>query len=133
MTTTLGTKPQKLNFYVKRGIDFDRTITFKIKATGNPRDLTDFTARMMVREAADSPGPPLFSLSTTLVAGAGIILGGTAGTVRFIIPNAITEAFDFDDGLYDFEFEDGDGKVSSPFGGKFQVGAEITRPDITLG
>lgn len=53
-------------------------------AAGTPVDLTNATARMMVRQ---NPGDtnPLLQLTSTLSAVGQIILGGTAGTVQIKI------------------------------------------------
>lgn len=115
--------PGKLDLECYAGSTFNYELTYI--AGGVPVDVTDFDARMQVRQSYSS-ADPVFSLSV----GSGIVLGGTAGTIDLTISAdasaglGVTRNTNF---LYDLELEDADGTVLRLVEGAFIVYPEVTR------
>lgn len=103
-----------------QGATFRRTLTYKIgrKAV----NLTDFVARMQVREHYDSA-----STLVNLTDGDGITLGGTAGTITIYISATDTSNIKAGIYVYDLEIQSLDGDVIRLLQGKFTVSPEVTR------
>lgn len=85
---------------VDKGSDYSQTITFR-DSGGVAIDLTSYTADMQVRSCEGSP--ILLELTTTLVSGAGIVLGGSTGTIQIIIPAAVSAVLAAGQFQYDLE------------------------------
>ncbi len=67
-----------------------------------PNDLTNFTAKMQIRDSQDDvTGVVLAEITETLSASGVIILGGTTGLFTLVIEAAVTEALDFKKAFYD--------------------------------
>ena len=73
----------KWNFSVKDGIDFTATLTWKPDGV-NPKDLTNYTAKMQFRDEEDDTGAALLELTES----SGLALGGAAGTIIITITKA---------------------------------------------
>ena len=71
------------NFPIKDGIDFTATLTWKPDGT-NPKDLTNYTAKLQCRDGADDTGAAILELTN----GNGLALGGVAGTIVITITKA---------------------------------------------
>lgn len=117
-------------------IDAGSTFTFRLTWWTDAErtsavDLTGYTARMQVRAASDvSPSPPGTPL-VDLTSGAGITLGGVAGTIVVVIPAATTAALTPADELaeayrYDLEVVNGS-VVTRLVEGFVSVSPEVTR------
>lgn len=93
--------PDKLDFKWWRGTTFRSRLTLYTSDTPNPaflRDLTGYTAQMIIRDRPD--GLALYALSSTLaVDGSGIVLGGSAGTIDLVIDESAK--LPFKNGVYD--------------------------------
>ena len=87
-------------------------------------DLTSYTAQMQIREAKDSAA---YLVEVTQVDG--ITLGGALGTVLIKIAASITEALDFNKGVYDVELsEAGDSTLTRRvLEGKVKFSKQVTR------
>lgn len=90
---------------------------------GVPFDLTGYIARMQVR-ATIASASALIDLTT---ANGGIVLGGTAGTIRVIITAAATAALTISEGVYDLELIPADLSVRRLLQGTVTVSKEATR------
>ena len=90
---------------------------------GTPNNLTGYTARMQVR-ATIAAASALLDLTTS---NGGIVLGGTAGTIRILATAAQTAALTIDEGFYDLELIDGAGAVRRLLYGAVTVSKEVTR------
>lgn len=120
----------KLKHSIDQGSTYDKLITWwsqydlvnKVGIT--PVDLTGCTAKSHFRSDIDSPDV-LLELST---ANGRIELGGTAGTVRWLIDAATTAAMDWTDAVHDLEITFADGTVQRKFAGTVTVSKEVTRP-----
>jgi len=111
--------PGTYNFNLYQGADWDRTFT--ITQSGTALNLTGYTARMQVREAADSTAYLL-----NLTSGTGITLGGTAGSVAVAITSAQSSAIDAGSYAYDLELLSGS-QVTRLLQGAVNVSGNVTR------
>jgi hypothetical protein len=112
--------PSTYNLTVWQGADFDQTFT--VTQAGSALNFTGYTARMQVREAADSTAYLL-----SLTNGSGIVLGGTAGTIAVTITNAQSSALSGGSYAYDLELIAGAGTITRLLQGGFTVVGNVTR------
>lgn len=105
---------------IPQGTYQERIFTYK-DAAGDPYDLTGMTARMQIRPFKGSPTV----MATVTTEDGGIILGGTAGTIRVIILTAETELIT-SDGYYDVELIDASGEVDRVVEGAIKLNPEVT-------
>lgn len=105
----------------EQGATFSRVITYQ-GADGAPIDLTTYTARMQVRETAES-GTTLLNLTTE---NGGIALGNVAGTVTLTATATQTAGIAAGEWVYDIELVSG-ATVTRLLQGCFTVDAEVTR------
>lgn len=117
--------PGLLNLNMWQGASWDYTLTWQ--TGGVPVNLTGYTARMQVRETYESEAPVL-----SLVAGTGITLGGTAGTIILEASSDVTAGISAQPPgpqqyVYDLELESGAGVVTRLVEGRLLVYPEVTR------
>jgi hypothetical protein len=124
----------KYNFTIEQGA----TTKFEVQYNdddGTPIDLTSYQGRMQIRsDYADFDSTLYATLSSSLaVDGTGLNLRGidgskelTSGSIGVIISSAITETFDFDEGVYDLELVTGT-NVTRLLQGKVKISREVTR------
>lgn len=112
----------RFDITINQGATFELTITWKDSA-GTAINLTGYTARMQVRET--------YSSSSTIISltnGAGITLGGAAGTVAILISATTTAALTAPfSGVYDLELVSAGGVVTRLLQGAATVSPEVTR------
>lgn len=112
------------NIVCDQGATFGLSMTYK-DANGAIINLTTYTARMQVRSKASAPTT---ILSLTSSPGAGITLGGAAGTIVISISASSTAALEPGDYVYDLELVNTTSSaVTRLIQGKFKVSAEVTR------
>jgi hypothetical protein len=124
----------KYNFTIEQGT----TTKFEVQYNdddGTPIDLTSYQCRMQIRsDFADFDSTLYATLSSSLaVDGTGLNLQGvdgskalTSGSIGVIISSAVTETFDFDEGVYDLELVTGT-NVTRLLQGKVKISREVTR------
>jgi hypothetical protein len=124
----------KYNFTIEQGT----TTKFEVQYNdddGTPIDLTSYQCRMQIRsDYADFDSTLYATLSSSLaVDGTGLNLQGvdgskalTSGSIGVIISSAVTETFDFDEGVYDLELVTGT-NVTRLLQGKVKISREVTR------
>lgn len=78
--------PASVPLSIWQGQTYDVQLALQ-DASGNPIDLTGFTAQMMLRSDVTDPTPLLTWGTTT----GEIVLGGTAGTLSFNVTGAATQ------------------------------------------
>lgn len=88
-----------------------------------PKSLTDWTARMDIRDALDDT-TPLVSLTSPT----DIVITVATAEIQILIDAAVTAALDFDEGVYDLELEDASGNVTRLIEGEVAFTKEVTRP-----
>jgi len=115
-STTSVDVPTKL--ICKQGSTFTRTITWS--QDGIPVNVTGYTAAMQVRSSYTSA-----TAVVSLTSGAGITLGGTAGTIQITISAAATAGIPAGNYVYDLELTSG-GTVTRLLEGQFIVTPEVT-------
>lgn len=113
-------KPGTHNVVCYAGATFD--LNFTVKLAGTAIDLTGYTARMQVRESAES-GTAVLSLAT---GGSGITLAGTAGSIATTASASATSAIAGGQYVYDMELVSGS-VVTRILQGNFKVLPEVTR------
>lgn len=84
----------------KRGSNWKKTFTWKVKATGVSVDLTGYTAKMQLRKNPDADAATT-TLYATYTNSDYITLGGTLGTVSLNVPAATTAAYTFKRAYFD--------------------------------
>ena len=109
------------NFSIEQGTTFRRVLTLR-DGNGDLINLTNYTARMQIRQEVEST-QPLLTLTTS---NGRITLGGVNGTVTWFISDADTAAFS-SDGVYDLEIISGNGEVTRVLKGKVRLDQEVTR------
>ena len=112
--------PGYLDLDCWQGANFDYQLTWT--NAGTAVNLTGYSARMQVRQYADSTATVL-----SFVNGTGITLGGTAGTIALAAVATATSAVDSGQYVYDLELVSGAGYVTRLVEGTFTVVAEVTR------
>lgn len=113
---------------IKRGARFDLSLQWVLDNGPPPvfQDLTGWSAKLQIREAAGAADPAIATLST---AGGGIVLGGIAGTIlaSWTAAQTLAMAADTHDAVWDL--------VLTPPGGEpqdFLEGDVIFRDQVTV-
>ena len=109
------------NIVCDQGPTFSRVITWK-NSSGTAIDLTNYTARMQVRDGYSATSS-LLSLTTE---NGGITLGGVAGTITLVASATATAALTPDQYVYDLEMITGT-TVTRLVQGSFTVTPEVTK------
>jgi len=110
------------DFLCDQGATFEKVITW-LDSQGVPVPLGAYTARMQVRDEADSSTAAI-SLTTE---NSRITLGGAAGTITLLISATDTAAITAGEYVYDLELVGAGGYVYRLIQGCFTVDAEVTR------
>lgn len=113
--------PGKYNIICPQGSTFNKQFTWSIENT--PVDLTSYSARMQVRECAESDFK-ILDIDTSTYA---ITLGGTAGTISIYLDALTTSEFVAKEYVYDLELVSSGGEVTRLIEGNFVVTPEVTR------
>ena len=117
----LAEKAGTLHITIEQGATFNPVMTWKDE-NGTAIDLSGYTARMQLRDTVEDAS--FIHESTT--ENFEIILGGAAGTITFNISAATTEAFIFDEAVYDLELVNGT-IVTRLLKGDVFLSKEVTR------
>lgn len=110
------------NITIEQGATFQFNLIWK-DSSGNPIDLTGYTAKMQVRQRYSSEDAAL-TMSTE--AGT-IVLGGAAGTINITGPAVDTATITIKQGVYDVELTSAGGIVTRLIEGCVAVSPEVTR------
>lgn len=105
----------------EQGATFNLVLTWR-NPDASAIDLTGCTAKMQVRTSKAAADAVL-----TLQTGAGITLGGTAGTLTLSASAAAMAAISAGSYLYDLEVTDAGGSVTRLVEGAFVVSGEVTK------
>jgi hypothetical protein len=87
-----------------------------------PKDLTDYTARMHIREEQDDT-----TTIVELVSPTEITISTNDAKITITIADTVTAAFDFDSAVYDLELVDNSGVVTRLVEGEVELCREVTR------
>lgn len=107
-------------FAIEQGTDYDKTLIWRDN-TGNPVNLTGYTARMQLRPSVSSE-TVLLDLTTE---NGGITLGGATGEITLHFTESNTSPV-VKGGVFDLEMIIG-GKVKRLVQGSITVSREVTR------
>ena len=110
------------NFLFNQGSSF-RKLFIYLDSAQEPIDLTEYSARMQLREAYASP-TPVVNLTTE---NGGIEIEPLDGEILVRMTPAQTEAIAARDYFYDLEIESLDGKVYRVIEGRATCRPEVTR------
>ena len=108
-----------VNIVIEQGATYSQLYTWKTNGVTN--DLTGYTARAQIRTTVES-ATTLHSMTD----GAGITLGGTAGTILITISAIDTAAFTFTKAVWDIELVIGV-VVTRLLGGSVKLDKEVTK------
>lgn len=108
------------NFTIEQGATFNLLMTWRIDNV--PVNLTGYTARLQARIDVDETDT-ILSLTT----GAGITLGGAAGTITLDQSAAQTAVLPAGEYVYDLELQSSGGVVTRLLQGELNISAEVTR------
>lgn len=93
----MSLQPAEKNFTIWKGATFRTRLQLLTGDTGSPaQDLTGYTADCKITD----PLNPAITLLELTDVNAGIILGGTAGTIDIVIDEAVTAALTWKGGRY---------------------------------
>lgn len=113
----------KYTIEIEQGSTFTLNMTVYEADDVTIRNLTGFTARMMVREKYASASPIL----TATTENGKIVLGGALGTIAVTIPATETAALTAKKGVYDFELVSNTGAVEKMLKGPVIIWPEATK------
>jgi hypothetical protein len=108
------------NFTIEQGATFNLLMTWRIDNV--PVNLTGYTARLQARIDVDET-ETILSLTT----GAGITLGGAAGTISLDQTATQTALLPKGEYVYDLELQSSGGIVTRLLQGELNISAEVTR------
>jgi len=117
----MGCVAGQYNIVADQGATFSRNLHWE-DSSGNPIDVTGYSARMQVRERFVSATPVLSLVSPTNIA-----LGGGSGTVVVTVSATLMAAVTAGDYVYDLEMVASNGVVTRLLQGTFKVRPEVTR------
>lgn len=109
----------KYNFTIEQGTTFSRTFTWK-DSSNTAINLTGYSAKLQIK---DSKGSVLVALTN----GAGITLGGSAGTIAVRIDATTTTGFTFSSAKYDLKLTDASGSPTRLLEGVVILDSEVTQ------
>lgn len=110
------------DFTIEQGTTFTRLVQWK-DSSGDPVDLSGYTAAMKIRESYDS-GTVLVSLAT---GSSGITITAASGLLTIVISSTVTAALDFDRAVYDIELNDGSDVITRLLQGHVTLEKESTK------
>jgi len=108
------------NFTIEQGATFNLLMTWRIDNVAV--NLTGYTARLQARIDVDET-ETILSLTT----GAGITLGGAAGTISLDQTATQTALLPKGEYVYDLELQSSGGIVTRLLQGELNISAEVTR------
>lgn len=117
-------RPGNFTMQMWQGATWHYELTWSTGDPSSPVDLTDYEARMQVREEIESTDT---ILDLTSLIGGAITLGGAAGTIDLDLSANATAEVTPGTHVYDLELESGAGVVTRLLQGNFVVSAEVTR------
>lgn len=120
-TPKLDAQAGKLNIVIEQGSTFNPIFTYKDE-NDVAIDLTGYTARMQIRSSRTAVG-----FIEELTTGAGITLGGAAGTIALLISDTDTAAYTFKTAVYDLELISAGGIVTRLLQGTVTLSTEATK------
>jgi len=117
----MSVAPGLLNLTFSQGATWKLAMTYT-DVDNVPIDLTGYTAKMQARSTFESDVAVL-----DLISGAGILLGGTAGTIELLVAATITAAVGAAQYVYDLEVVSASSEVTRVVQGTLSVTPEVTR------
>lgn len=127
-------KPARIDLTIYQGATYWKEWQW-LDGTQAAINLTNYTARMQIREEVDSPTVLLEILSTgsadqKMIIGGKVEADPTNGKYGIWLAASITAAISWEAGVYDIELQAADGFVRRIQEGKVKVSKEVTRPVV---
>jgi hypothetical protein len=120
----------RYSFIIEQGTTFIREIRY-MDSTGLPVDLTDYGARMQIRQTYDSVTTIVTLTDSIGVDGSGLSITPISGTISVTLSAASSSALNFNgEAYFDLEIYSGSGAsqfVKRLIEGRVRLSREITR------
>jgi hypothetical protein len=118
----------RYSFVIEQGSTLNFSIVYN-DSNGAPVDLSQYSAKMQIRQTYSSP--PLLTLSSSLNAdGTGLNMSSAvSGTIGIYIASCTSSLLTFNEALYDLDIISGSGKcpvVNRILEGKVKLSKEVT-------
>jgi hypothetical protein len=118
----------RYSFVIEQGSTLNFSIVYN-DSNGQPVDLSQYSAKMQIRQTYSSP--PLLTLSSSLNAdGTGLNMSSAvSGTIGIYIASCTSSLLTFNEALYDLDIISGSGKcpvVNRILEGKVKLSPEVT-------
>jgi len=111
----------KHNYVIEEGTDWESNLWLS-NEDETPKDLTDYTAQMQIREQLEGP------VIKELTSGSGITITAVEGKIELALTVAETRLLQIRSGVYDLELTSGaPAKVTRLLEGTITVTPEVTR------
>jgi len=114
---------QREKLCISQGSDYDHTFVYTEKDGVTPIDITGFTVRMKFKPDYDDD---TILYEATSAGGEFTIPNGTDGEIELSIANTVTEAWPFEDAVYDIEIVSATSKVTRILQGIVVLSPEVT-------
>jgi len=118
-------KPLVIDLIIYQGASFKQSWEIIQKDSGNPIDLTGYSANMQVRGKI-SDESPILDLSTEN-SGITIDITNDTTTLSLYAPASLTTAIVASKGVYDLELKDPSGDIYRLMQGSVSISKEVTR------
>jgi hypothetical protein len=120
----------RYSFIIEQGSTFTRQIQY-LDGTGSPVDLTDYSARMQIRQSHDS-STTIVSLTDTIGSdGSGLVITAASGTIDIKLSAYSSSLLSFGgEAVFDLEIYSGSGVsqyTKRLIEGKVKLSKEVTR------
>ena len=118
----------RYSFVIEQGSTLNFSIVYN-DSNGAPVDLSQYNAKMQIRQTYSSP--PLLTLSSSLIAdGTGLnMTNAVSGTIGIYIASCTSSLLTFNEALYDLDIISGSGNcpvVNRILEGKVKLSKEVT-------
>ena len=124
-TATEGTAASLISINAVNSLGYTTYTTGGVVEYNQPVPLTDFSARMQIRESVDSTAVIHSATSTN----GQLVLDLVDNTITIEIPASITQTFDFETAVYSLELYKNTGEVVPFLVGNLTLVPEVTRDD----
>lgn len=120
----------RYSFIIEQGTTFARELQY-LDSAGLPVDLTDYGARMQIRQTYESVTTIVTLTNTVGADGSGLVVTPASGTIAITLSAASSSALNFSgEAVFDLEIYSGSGAsqyVKRLIEGKVKLSREVTR------
>ena len=119
----------RYSFIIEQGATFQRQVRYT-NSSGDPVDLSNYSARMQIRPSADSNIVYVRLTGTVGNDGSGLVITAASGTVDITISALSSSMLSFTEAMYDLEIYSGSGDtefVTRLLEGNVKLKKNVTR------